>query len=403
MEFPYNQNSLRFHFVRVLLAGKRELTAEEMSDRAGKLGLQWISPPLLVAEIAPYFTGNREKNVVRICQFVQTFLDRRECKAICVLNEYDNIQVLLHTDSDVKIENVDLLFAELRKSLIDEYRCEIFIGIGRLTNSLTAVAGSAVDARQMLAYRFQYAEKGIINIANIIHFQSNNQYGTETAISRVIGCFLDGNLGKMSTRLDELVQSVRRRPNASQTSVKRTLIELVVRILNTASDAYGDVDVVLNDRDPYRWILSQNRIETITDWIMELSTQLLQMMNAQIKQKERDVIGIAYRFIEDNLQNPNLCLQSVSEAAGLSKNYFCEFFKKEAGMGLNSYIVGRRIEKAKAILRTTPISNKNTAILSGFSSASYFNRVFKEAVGMTPTEYRRSNRTDTLPEESTTF
>ncbi len=72
-------------------------------------------------------------------------------------------------------------------------------------------------------------------------------------------------------------------------------------------------------------------------------------------------------------------------------------------MGLNSYIVGRRIEKAKAILRTTPISNKNTAILSGFSSASYFNRVFKEVVGMTPAEYRRSNRADNLSEESTTF
>ena len=57
-------------------------------------------------------------------------------------------------------------------------------------------------------------------------------------------------------------------------------------------------------------------------------------------------------------------------------------------------IQGVRIEKACELLRETDISVATVAKRVGFNSANYFYRVFKQWVGMTPTQYREECRAE---------
>ena len=43
----------------------------------------------------------------------------------------------------------------------------------------------------MLAYKHQYADRGVINIANTVRFKRHSGYGTDIMFERVIGCFQD--------------------------------------------------------------------------------------------------------------------------------------------------------------------------------------------------------------------
>ena len=82
----------------------------------------------------------------------------------------------------------------------------------------------------------------------------------------------------------------------------------------------------------------------------------------------------------------------MAEIAALfhyNPRYLGRLFKQETGVTLREFINQKRIEAAKERLRATTRSVIEIAGEVGFENVTYFNRVFKQAVGMTPTQYRR--------------
>jgi AraC-like DNA-binding protein len=95
----------------------------------------------------------------------------------------------------------------------------------------------------------------------------------------------------------------------------------------------------------------------------------------------------AARYIEEHCAD-RLTLGRVARQVGLSRNYFCSSFAAASGRGFADYLRNARVERAKHLLRysTSPISQ--TGQEAGFVSVPHFNRAFKGAVGITPSQYR---------------
>ena len=386
---------MRDNFIRFLIDGKVEVTADEVEIRKKNLNLEWLQGPFVVALAAPNYAGvkNNVKDTT-LCLYegyIRKELNKTKLASYCITNSYNQVVMLLALRGDeCKTEEINTVFADIYKKLTKKFDYEVFIGVGSVANNYQEIATSASDAREMLAYKYQYADSGVVNIMNMVQFQFNTSGGNRIAFERVIGCFQDGNLGKMERRLDELVQSVRHKPNVSNTSIRRTLIELTVHILHVASNANVDVEIVLKNVDPYRWIMNQNHTEVITEWIMKMSSELLLLMQNRKENEEKVVIQEAKLFIEEKLSNIDLGLQQVSDAIGLSSTYCSQLFKNEVGMGINAYITQNRISRAQVLLRETQLMSSDIAKQVGFVSVSYFGQVFRKVVGMTPQEYRRS-------------
>jgi AraC-like DNA-binding protein len=84
-------------------------------------------------------------------------------------------------------------------------------------------------------------------------------------------------------------------------------------------------------------------------------------------------------------------LQSLEEIAAhvqLSKYHFGRLFKKSTGLAPMEYVTKVRIEKAIILLRTTDCSIEEIAEQIGYSSSSYFIKVFRSWVGFSPGEFR---------------
>jgi len=94
-------------------------------------------------------------------------------------------------------------------------------------------------------------------------------------------------------------------------------------------------------------------------------------------------------YIRNNFSNPSLSLTMVAEHLSISSAYLSNLFKKESNIGLNDYITKIRVDNAKTLLLNNELSAKEIAEQTGFASQKYFTFIFKEHVGMTPTQYRR--------------
>ncbi len=83
----------------------------------------------------------------------------------------------------------------------------------------------------------------------------------------------------------------------------------------------------------------------------------------------------------------NISTRDIASALVYSKEHFCRLFKTYFSISFTDYLSQYRIEKAKLLLGK--YSSSEVAEKCGFSSQSNFSRVFKEAVGISPTEYRK--------------
>ena len=88
----------------------------------------------------------------------------------------------------------------------------------------------------------------------------------------------------------------------------------------------------------------------------------------------------------------DLSLERVCAAVFLSKSYLCQIFKSLLGCTFGEYVKQQRILRARTLLASTGQSIEEIASTCGFASPTYFATVFKSAVGMTPSAFRRSLR-----------
>lgn len=92
-------------------------------------------------------------------------------------------------------------------------------------------------------------------------------------------------------------------------------------------------------------------------------------------------------FINSNIHNAPTLAQ-IAEKSNMAPNYFHRVFKKIFGVTPLYYITKRRLDIAKQLLTTSPLTVKEVAYRLGFENEFYFSRVFKKHLGISPSEFR---------------
>ena len=82
-----------------------------------------------------------------------------------------------------------------------------------------------------------------------------------------------------------------------------------------------------------------------------------------------------------------ISLDELCAELNMSKQYCMRIFKKHLHTTINDYILATRMKHAAYCLRHTYMNVNETANYLGFSSVSYFSRVFKDYYGVAPSEY----------------
>jgi AraC-like DNA-binding protein len=95
------------------------------------------------------------------------------------------------------------------------------------------------------------------------------------------------------------------------------------------------------------------------------------------------------RHVEENLHDPELCVDSIARALNCSKRALHKAFEHE-DCTLHGYIWERRLEAARKALEggaERPRSITHVAFASGFNSAAHFSRAFRARYGASPREW----------------
>lgn len=92
-------------------------------------------------------------------------------------------------------------------------------------------------------------------------------------------------------------------------------------------------------------------------------------------------------YINDNLRD-DLTLHKISAILSMSPYHFAHSFKQATGLAPHRYVIQRRVERAKSLLRETDLSITEIAHQVGYANQSNFSVVFHQFTAQTPRSFR---------------
>jgi len=112
-----------------------------------------------------------------------------------------------------------------------------------------------------------------------------------------------------------------------------------------------------------------------------------------LEEEENTGLGLTEKmvdYIDDHIFDPELSLAFVADYFHVSESYVSKLMKKEFEMGSLQYITNRRVERIKFLLDNTSLSIGEISQKVGYYSYRTMVRVFRQAEGISPREYRRN-------------
>lgn len=115
--------------------------------------------------------------------------------------------------------------------------------------------------------------------------------------------------------------------------------------------------------------------------------------NSVENNKEKNVIDDTIQMMQKNLQTI-VPLNEFAESAGLSVSHFSAVFREKTGYAPIEYFNQLKIQKACQYLLFSPMTVKEIGCQLGIEDQYYFSRMFSRLMGLSPTEYRKKNRSE---------
>jgi len=130
-------------------------------------------------------------------------------------------------------------------------------------------------------------------------------------------------------------------------------------------------------------------IDHVSTGMQSLAGEFKDGMASTRKQLPLQLMKVITDYIDKRF-NRDLPISELADVINLSEDYFSAKFKESMGVSPHQYIMSKRLDEAKHLLRHTDQSIDEIATMVGYKNQAYFATIFKRHFGMTPTQYKKA-------------
>ncbi len=106
---------------------------------------------------------------------------------------------------------------------------------------------------------------------------------------------------------------------------------------------------------------------------------------------DEELVKRVLEFVENNIDNSEYSVDELSNDVGLSRSQLYRKLQSILGLSPTEFIRSIRLKRSAQLLIKTQYNVSEIIDMVGMGSAKYYNRYFKDAFGVTPTQYRKDN------------
>ncbi|RIX59457.1 response regulator [Paenibacillus nanensis] len=327
-----------------------------------------------------------------IKQVAQEVVGRKGMGYAVVMSETEVAALLNVPDADGAMQEALELADSVRRGISSLSRITVSIGVGRPKKGYPGIAQSYGEAEVALLYRLIQGGDRVLPYPETGHRSGSGADAADQAWQQLESAVSEGRRVLIADLAKAYVEQLCRHADTPETVYQR-ICKLLIHYYEWASQA-GVTAEWLGAKDMksvLQHVCSLSSREELEETLGKLLLSLTDCLTERSVKGSADPIRRAERYMEQRYAEA-LSLKDVAEHVYLNAAYFSALFKQKTGKSFVERLTEIRIAEAKRLLLGT---DQKLAVISeatGFSSIRHFNRVFKAAAGMSPTEFREKRR-----------
>jgi two-component system response regulator YesN len=128
-------------------------------------------------------------------------------------------------------------------------------------------------------------------------------------------------------------------------------------------------------------------LDEIKKYTIDYYDKVIRMIGEIRKRKDKKLVEVVKDYVLKHY-NEDITLNRIAEIVYMNPSYICDLFKNQTGEHFVVFLTRVRIDKAKALLKNVKIKTYEVGQMVGYEDPTYFSKVFKKVVGVSPSEYR---------------
>jgi len=314
-------------------------------------------------------------------------VDLENYKCVCGSLDAERIVVHLFGGMIAKKKSMEML----AQKLLDDTRVfykntgGIVLGIGPVVHGIACIPDSFHKAEQALRQHFFFEKKEIF----FYHQDVSSGFALrDDFLPNLESAFWDGKLIEIINSIERLLRDIKMQDNHDIDYIKSVFF----LILKTLYDTIERRDIFIGEEKEdtallWSTLLSFSTLNEVAGFVIEKIKHLFASVEDLRGTSKK--VGFAINYVREHYEAA-LTVSEIAEKVELSTPYLCYCFKKETKKTVNQYIEEVRIEKSRELIAKTSMKLNEIARKVGYKNAGYFSKIFKEATGMYPSEFRRS-------------
>ncbi len=377
--FPYAQEK---YLINYLSSADYSITDEAQSIIKDSLPFQYEYFAVVIIQTYPtklFFETYTKKEYTTIQSGLYTLVKQmfsEKFLSFSLTCEKDVLNIIINTENDSEHEEIEKVIKEIGHLLKqDNEYLNVYVGLSKIYKDWEGLKFAYNEAIENLKYfRQELPPNGF----------KQYEYLNDAEISKLYNALVGFDVAYAKQLIDEYCMMA----NDDQRWLKQLYTQIlttIFKVMRTRNISYKDNQL---DFEVYSNILTKSCVDTYKEIILLLDT----ISNAKYKEISVNLGEEIINYINDNYSSENLSLDSLAEEFKVQSTYVSTIVKNTIGMGFHKYLTTIRISKAKELLVHLDVGIKEIYESCGFVSKSTFFRAFKQETGVTPRDYRESQK-----------
>ncbi|CAH1220448.1 Regulator of RpoS [Paenibacillus auburnensis] len=318
-------------------------------------------------------------------QFIRSFA--QEHNLGMVIMTYDYHFVIL---AAVQEQHFNALLGELIRAFYQQFSCSITIGRGMYTTEAVKLHDSYRQAQAALSIKWIVGKNRLIQDASEWHPKERIAPDLEEIVDRMLKAMLDYDLTTVDDCLLQLFAG------DSPLSQKNEIYDIIIRITSKLHADLRQMNEhlyeILNWESHQPFVLFQfETVHDILSWLRRRFFELSERLYLKRQRQKRKLIDEITEYVKDRLDQ-KITLNEVAAHFDFTPNYLGHLFKVETNSLFSDFVGELRMKRVCELLQDPTKKVYEIAEQAGYKNIIYFNRQFKQHMGMSPGEYRKKHK-----------
>ena len=380
--FENDLDMIKSSFIRNIINGRIVDEAEILSKaKKYQLSVSLIEPSYILSisiDNKQDISDSKKEAYVKEFQGIARSVFSIECSFELVYEGQQSFIVLMQPmDESYSIRNACVLLQEKIKAGFDI--C-VSVGVSGKGNNFKHYAQMLSFAKKALDQKFFSGSLSIVFYEEIK--QQTNDTKAKALKKSIIDSIEELSLSDALLKIEKLYNLLKAGECATVLQSKLIYISLEEALINVIRDQFKGITSSNKEILEREFLYDTN--ELLKENLISAANHVINIID--IKKCSKPVYNTVV-FINSYYSDSSVSLEMIAGKFGYTPAYLSRLFKKETGKNLVDYVNEVRIFAAKKLLKQTSKKVYEVAEQVGYSNYNYFSKVFKQYVGIAPSEF----------------